>query len=214
MMESTQELTRSDFNKYLERFTGINNYGDAKAVGSYQLFAAEDDENSKDRQTIYKISKASYSLRHDKTHPEFIALDIRFNSYSDSELKLVWSRLKRFEDNMRKEPDKTWIIHFTLLDTGSLSDETDKDDILLMAHLVNPVMSYITRENPTDLAEERLVNGEKLGGNIVRLLFTANYVSLEQTGEYKTSAIKGDILREREASEYLDNYIPPMTDDL
>ncbi len=213
MSTINKELTRSEFREYLDHFTGTDNNGNARAVGSYQLFAAEDSEDSRDRQTIYKINKASYNLRYDKTHPGFIALDIRFNSYSDSELKLVWSRLKRFEDNMIKESDKTWILHFTLLDTGSLSDEADVNDVLLIAHLVNPVMSYLTRENPTALSEERVVNGELLGGNIVRMLFTTDCVSLEESGEYDTSTIKGDILREQEASEYLDNYVPPMGTD-
>ncbi len=207
--ETEAAVTQAKFQEYLNHFTGKDQYGDARAVGSYQLFAAEDPENSRDRQTIYKISKAEYSLRHSKAHPNFIALDIRFNSYDDTELKLLWSRLKKYEDNAVKEPDKTWILHFTLLDTGSLSDESDVDDVLLIAHLVNPVMSYLTREHPTDLAEERIINGEKLGGNVVRMLFTTDYVSLEETNKYSTSQIKGEIQREEMAREYLDNYEPP-----
>ncbi len=211
-MNQEEMLTKEQFAEYLSRFSGNDSYGNANAVGSYQLYAAEDDASSRDRKTIYKINKASYYLRHDKTHPQFIALDIRFNAYDDTELKLLWSRLKKFEESGIKDPDKTWILHFMLLETDSLSEETDQDDILLIAHLVNPIMSFLTRETPTTLAEDKIVNGERYGGNVVRMLFTTDYVSLEESGEYNTSTIKGEILREEAARDYVDNYEPPEDD--
>ena len=210
--ENEEVLSQAAFQGYLNHFIGKDQYGDPRAVGTYQLFASEDEEGSRERETIYKISKATYSLRHSKTHPGFIAMDIVFNAYDDTELKLLWSRLKKFEDNQIKDPEKTWILHFTLLDTGSLSEESEKEDVLLIAHLVNPVMSYLTREMPTDQVEERAVNNERVGGNTVRMLFTTAYVSLEQTAKYNTPQLKAEIERERMSSEYLDNYEPPEDD--
>ena len=48
------------FQEYLNSFNGKDTFGSPKAIGSYQLYAAEDDDNSRDKQTIYKISKAEY----------------------------------------------------------------------------------------------------------------------------------------------------------
>ena len=208
-----KRVNQASFQEYLNRFTGVDKFGEACAMGSYQLFSADEEEGSKNRQTIYKISKAVYSLHHDKLNPGFIRLDIRFNAYDDTELKLLWSRLKKFEDGMRNEPDKTWIFNITLLDTNSVSTEEDINDNLLIAYLVNPVMSYLTRENPTDLAEERIVNGDLLGGNVVRLLFDTRLVSLEESNQYDTPKLKAEAARDEYAREYVDNYEPPADDE-
>lgn len=208
------------FQEYLNGFNGKDTFGSPKAIGSYQLYAAEDDDNSRDKQTIYKISKAEYTIVSYKLHPQFIAVDIRFNSFDDTELKLLWSRLSKFKRGMVSDPDKTWIFNMTLLDTGGIStdqqllrDRSADEDTLHILHLVNPVMSYLTRENPTDGAMDRIEDGELLGGNIVRLLFTREYVQLEISADYNTQEMKAEVMREAEAEEYINNYTDTTSDE-
>lgn len=209
---NTETLTQATFQGYLNRFCGTDKFGEAKAVGSYQFFAAEEDDDSKNKQTLYKISKATYTLHHNRANPNFIQMDIKFNAYDDTELKLLWSRLKKMEDSVRREPDKMWIFNFTLVEMESISEDEDSNDTLLIAHLVNPVMSYLTRETPTDLSEEKLYQGELVGGNVVRLLFTPEYVSLEESNNYDTPELKAESYRDEYAKEYVDNYVPPVDD--
>ncbi len=213
IMMTENTVNKDTFQEYLNRFNGKDQLGESKAICSYQYFAAEEPEDSRNKQIVYNISsKVTYTLHHSKVHPGFIRMDVRFNSFEDTELKLLWARLKKAEEAEHNDPDKTWIFHFILLDLGTVSSETDKNDEVLTAHLINPVMSYLTRENPTDLAEERVVNGEKIAGNVVRMLFKTEFVSLELSDQYNTADLKAEVYREAYAQEYVDNYEAPQED--
>lgn len=210
-MENTH-LSMEEIKDYCCRLSGKNAFGDSKALVAYQAFAAEEPEDSRDKQTIYTISKATVDMSYCINVPGYLKVDIIFNAYDDTELKLLWGRLQRAKKNEQEQPDKMWIFHFNIMERASISDDTEVNDTVFIAHVINPYMVYLTRETPTTVAEDRLVKGELLGGNVIRMLIPVELVQFESSDQYNTSEIKGEAEREKEASDYIDNYEPPVDD--
>ena len=113
----------------------------------------------------------------------------------------MWARLQKWKREIAETP--IFLIH--LLERGSVSSKTDTPDTLVECNILNPILFYLTREIPTQPAEEiTLENGEIIGGNIIRLLLDMSLVTFE-ISETDTREIKAEVLREEEDRRYLDN---------
>lgn len=207
-----KQASIEELGAFLTRMSGKNQFGEGKASISYQTYAFEDDENSRDKETIYQISKAMCNLSYDRKNPNYISFEIAFNSYDDTELKLLWGRLQRHLKNEQAHPEKTWIFYFHLMERASVSSDLSEQDTLLLGHLFNPIMFYLSRETPTTLAEDFESNGELYGGNVIKMLIPLELFSFEVSDDYDTSLWKGEARREDDARDYVDNYTPQVWD--
>lgn len=207
--QEIKQASLESMKDFFERISGKNIYGEPKAHISYQTFDIDDDEESKDKQTIYYLTNATCHLSFDKMNPQFLSFEIRFHSCDDTELKLLWGRLQRHLKNEQEHPEKTWIFYFHLLEKESVSSDIAQDDTLVIGHIMNPLMTYITRELPSMLSEEFIYQGDLMGGNIIKMLIPIPLFSYEISNEYNTSQLKGEARREDDARDYLDNYEAP-----
>lgn len=211
MAEQTS-ISLEQFNEFCRRLSGKNKLGDSNGVVAYQAYAIEDEEDSIDKQTIYNITMATVDLVCAKSVPGFVQFDIIFNAYDDTELKLLWGRLQRQKKNESLHPEKTYIFHFHIMERASVSNTAEVNDTLFSANIINPYLSFLTRENPTTMVVETVSNGELCGGNVVRMLVPVELVTFESNSSLNTSELKGEVLRDIEAAEYVDNYEPPVDD--
>lgn len=198
-------LSKEELAEYLKRFCGRDIDGNSKVTISYQTYAIED-ENQTERERIYTTSQAAVEISTDALVPGFFTVDIKFRSYSDPELKMLWARLQKFKNNEATQNDKTWIFYFNLLERASITQQTLENDNLLIAHMFNPLVFYLTRETPEFLTDDRQqANGELYGGNIIRMLVSTELLSFEIVSDIDTSEIKGEVQRELEESRYIDS---------
>lgn len=196
-------IDRNTISQFTRRLSGKNIDGFSKVEISYQTYAMEDDEDSKDRTRIYNAHKAYAELSMDYNTPGYFTLDVIYHSYAEPELKMFWNRLQNFKRSLANEGEKTWIFYINILEKSSISKQTETTDNLLMCHIMNPILFYLTRETPNLMTEERKVDDELQGGNIIRMLIPENAVRFEITNEIDTSEIKGEVERELEEERYL-----------
>ena len=208
-----KKATLEELRSFFQRMSGKNEFGDGKASISYQTYAFDDDDNSKDKETIYQISKAMCNLSYDQKNPQFVSFEIAFNSYDDTELKLLWGRLQRHLKNEQAHPEKIWIFYFQLMERSSISSNLGDNDTLYIGHLFNPVMFFLSRETPTTLAEDFVSNGELVGGNVIKMLIPLELFQFEVSDDYDTVQWKGEARREDDARDYVDNYKPQVWED-
>lgn len=198
-------IDRNTISQFTRRLSGKNEDGFGKAEISYQMYALEDDEESMDRTRIYNAHKAYVELSMDYSIPGYFTLDIIYHSYAEPELKMLWNRLQNFKRNLAEQGEKTWIFYINILEKASVSRQTENRDNLLMCHILNPIIFYLTREVPNLMTDEHNVNNELQGGNIIRMLIPENAVRFEITNEIDTSEIKGEVEREIEEERYLNS---------
>lgn len=200
-MEEIQEET-NDFEKYCSEMSGKDVEGRPLATIAYQCYAMEDDENSPSKTVQFKLTTPWVQIWTDKFHPGYVGMDIAFRSFDDTELRLLWGRMNRHLRNMSKEPEKTWVLYFRILDNASLSEGKEE---IVMAHVINPSIFFLTREAPTMEAEN--IDGEfgLQGGNIVRMLIPEDLVSIEisPNEKYDLNTIRAEVQRDIAEAEYL-----------
>ena len=190
--------------EYMGRLSGKDMKGDAKAEVIYQLFALEDEDDNPRKTTVYNFStKVDVSVSYSKLTPQFIKLDLVFNAYDNTELKLFWGRLNQLDKLAIKEPNKTWVFHVNLTEVASVLGSNF--DGILIGHFCNPVMSYLTRQTPMTLSEDRSVGGELLGGNVVRMLFAIETTSFEKLEGVDIESLRADAQVQAIGEEYIDN---------
>ena len=87
-----------------------------------------------------------------------------------------------------------------------MSIQTLERDRLVTGNVFNPTYFHLTREVPNYLATENIsADGELYGGNVIRMLIPVELVTFEISKDIDTSEIKGEVQREFDASDYLDN---------
>lgn len=212
-----QEMTYlkpEEIAKFCMALSGKDENGDSNAVVSYMSYALEDPEDSMQRNSIYNARNASVELAFNKQDPRFFILDVIFKSYDDPELKLMWGRLQQFKRNWVAHPDKTPVFQIILLQRSSVSVQTLENDRLLTGHIFNPIYFNLSREVPNYLATENVsADGELYGGNMIRMMIPTELVNFEISDDIDTSTIKGEVQREMDASDYLDNAVNIESDD-
>lgn len=207
--KNSDELTPIDektLSMFLQALSGKDVNGESKVTLSYQTYAYEEPEDSMDKERVYTTKKPSLEFYLDKKYPQFFVIDIIFQSYDDPELKMLWGRLQRFKKNMITQPEKTWVFYINILERASVTLQTTQRDTLFTANVFNPTLFYLSREIPNYLADDVVTeNGELCGGNMIRMLVPVEFVTFEISQDIDTSLIKGEVMRENEAREYLNN---------
>lgn len=196
-----EQLTELQVIDLCKRFSGVDVNNNNAAIVSYQCYNYDENKTDDRCDIIYQASRARVDFSYDPMHPEFATLDLVFPSFDDQELRLMWARLQKWKREISETP--IFLIH--LLERGSVSSKTDAPDTLVECNILNPILFYLTREIPSQPAEEiTLENGEIIGGNIIRLLLDMSLVTFE-ISETDTGEIKAEVLREEEDRRYLDN---------
>lgn len=204
MEDGTIELTESLFNDFINRLSGINpETGYAKAEIAYQAYDYNAPETDPDKARVYTISNAAIYVARNKRFPQVFTVDIVFKSSEDTELKLLWGRMQKHMRNQTETSDHTWILYFNILERASVSNQTETTDSLLTMNIYNPILYYITREVPNQRVSETIVDGELLGGNIIRMLVPAELLTFSINDDMDTNEIKGEVQRDLEQSRFL-----------
>lgn len=204
--EETTFLSPEEIANFCMVLSGKDENGDSNSVVSYMSYALEDAEDSISRTSIYSARNASIELAFNKQDPRFYIMDIIFKSYDDPELKLMWGRLQQFKRNWVVQPDKTWIFYIQALERHGVTIQTLEKDTLVTGNIFNPTYFNLTREVPNYLATENITaDGELYGGNVIRMLIPVELVNFEVSNAIDTSEIKGEVQREMNAVDYLDN---------
>lgn len=188
---------------FMAAVSGVGPGGAPKATVSYQSYAIEDDEDSERRTAIHTLSKASVELSYSKLTPDFYVLDVVFPSPESAELKFLWGRLQEHKRNESLHGDKTWVFYINILEVESLEGAREGRAVA-MVNVINPLLFYITRSEPADEVEERLRDGELIGGNIVRMLLASPLVTFETRGDIDVNEAYAEVLRDEESSRFLD----------
>lgn len=186
--------------EFCEKLTGVDEFGQTRAIASYQYYNYFPGETDPKADVIYNLNRAHVDITYDELNPQFITLDIVFKTYDDPELKLMWARLNKWRKDNGDMP--IFLIH--LLEMGSISLQTDENETLLEADIFNPLLQYLTRETPTmEAVEETNDKGEIIGGNIIRMLCPIDLVTFTVTDSFDTKDIKAEVLREEEEKRYI-----------
>jgi hypothetical protein len=153
------------------------------------------------KQVSYTLTTPWVQMWIDKLHPGYICLDIAFRSFDDPELRLMWGRLNRHIKNMSKEPDKTWVFYIRILDNESI--RIGKTEIKI-AHVVNPLMFFLTRDLPTTQSDNQSSDMGLQGGNIIRMLIPEETVNLEisENEAYNLDTIRAEVARDIDEANY------------
>lgn len=191
-----------EFERYCAELSGKDVNGIPFATVAYQCYAMEDDDNSPSKVVQFKLTTPWVQMWVDKLHPGYIGLDIAFRSFDDTELRLLWGRMNRHLKNMSKEPEKTWVLHFRILDNASLSMNSEEVKI---ANIINPSIFFLTRETPTMEAENHNSDFGLQGGNIIRMLIPEDLVDFEITPneDYNLNTIRAEVQRDVENANYI-----------
>ena len=205
-----QELTVEVVKEFCERLTGKLPSGESKAAVAYQSYKInEKNEFSPESEQIYALAPSEVTVSYDEIHPDLLMLTLRFSSSDDPSLRLFWRRLTNFREDLARtytnEKYNIFIFFIHLLEKESLgsmhSKETNPE--LLEINITNPLIEYLTRYSPTDIAIETTgANDEKVGGNVVKLLLDINNVDFIKRNDVNVSMIKAESLRESLADRY------------
>ena len=195
------EDTSSEFEKYCAELSGKDADGMPLATISYQCYAMEDDDNAPSKTVSYTLTTPWAQLWIDKMHPEYVCLDVAFRSADDPELRMMWNRLNRHIRNMSKNPEKTWIFYIRVLDNASTRIGQSE---IKVAHIVNPLMFFLTRELPTVEAHNEETEFGLQGGNIIRMLIPVETVNIEVSPNevYDIETIRAEVQRDMDDAEY------------
>lgn len=201
---NTGEMTIEDVRKVFERMNGWNPVtGQSKVAISYQLFAMDDPENSQSRNQVFSTCKPAIQMNFDSHIPGYFGLDIIFRSANEPELKLLWGRLQQFKRSTSVHPEKEWIFFMNILESSSISLQTEKEDTPFVIRAFNPLLTYLTREVPEmQVDDTESTDGEMIGGNIIRMIIPAEFVQFEYCSDIDTLGTKGEVLALEEESRY------------
>ena len=214
-------LTVESVREFCDRLSGTDEQGLPKAIMSYQAYNSgftPEETTDKNADIIYQCQKANVDLSFDALNPTLIMLTITFPSYDEPELRLLWARLQKWRKAMSKDDINgttvpVFLIH--LLERDSITSKTNVVDEaaateaetvnILEANIINPLVCYITRENPTMPASE-ITNdkGEVMGGNVLKMLCNMEFITFDMTMDADISDIKAEVQREIEAERYLE----------
>lgn len=217
--DKRRTLSSREFKTFCDRMTGFLETGESKALLNYQAYymlPGEEVPSDPQSSVVYDIHGAVYELSFDELNPDIMVVTIKFKSFSDTELRLLWARIQKWRTTMSAplEGDKLPIFVLHFLERESLGD-LDKGEIptILECNIINPLLAYITREVPTaeaiDIVNEK---DEHMGGNVIKLLCSTEFATFTLRNDIDTTAIKAEILREEEEERYI-NASPLFVDD-
>lgn len=159
-----------------------------KSIVTYQTYdAATRPEDLPDPacERIFSLENAIADLSYDPLNPGLALLTLTFPSYADSDLRLFWARFTRFRqketgsEEVKEHYIPVFLIH--LFERDASSSRESAPETYVEANLVNPILCYLTRQLPADASTEQLNdNGEVIGGNVVKCLFSMSLVQFEE----------------------------------
>jgi hypothetical protein len=200
-------LTPEDVHEFMEHFSGKDAEGNSRSVVSYQCYNAEEAGKSlADRDIpIFTLQKPYVQISYDELNPQLALMDLVFPSYDDQELRILWARMQKW----RRETAETPVFFFHLLERATVSTDSAKNDVLVEANIMNPVIFTLTRELPTTQAVDAPdMDGVLAGGNVIRMMLNMSLVSFEVSGRENTSDIKAEVQREMEEERYVNGAVP------
>ena len=198
------ELSDEQLADYIRRLSGIDQTtGFAKSEISYQAYNLSD-ENDINQERVYSVANAAVQISRNSRYADLFVVDIIFKSADDTELKLFWGRLQKHLQNQSQYANQDWIFYINLLERASVTQQTHKQDTLLTANIINPLLCYLTREVPNQAIHDTEIDHEMLGGNIIRMLVPTTLLTYAINDAIDTNELKGEVQREFEDARYLD----------
>ncbi len=208
-MEQTAEICRC--------FSGKLASGLSASILNFQCFDGKDIRSKEVGERIYQLPSAVLDIAPSSAYPGFFSVDVSFQSSNAPELRMLWLHLQRFRTALKDNPDSEPIFYLSALASDTVSRTGEENDALLLAHICNPVMAFLTRSEPTVEAsdEEGKLDGIRQGGNVVRMLVPNEFVRFEATNEIDTREAKSEVQNEIYEEEYALNAADkaPFTDD-
>lgn len=203
-------LSVKDYKEFCDRLTGYLDSGKTKAIPCYQTFIAKENEGiNSDNEIVYTLNNAVIEISLDELHPELAVISIRFKSFDDPELRLLWARIQKWRTNMSKPQDNNGvpIFLFSFTERESFGTYDGEEEIaILSCEVINPLLCYITREVPTMEATDILNDrDEHIGGNVIKLLCDTNYITFSLRDDINTKDIKAEVERELEEERYINS---------
>ena len=178
------------------KLSGTKPSGEKAATVIYQFYNEEDTDRKK---AAFLLETAESSVRSDPAHMGTIVMELNFASCNDPALSLLVRNLCAFDEGVTKNPEKKWVFYFNVTRMDELSD--DKAYTLTL-HAANPVLWCLSRKSPTQLSAETEIDGTLYGGNVVKLVFSANSIEVEESDEKDVGTARAEILRELDAETF------------
>lgn len=204
--DTRTELSSRDYKMFCDRMSGELVSGETKAVLNYQAYQVmPEDENYTDPQqeTIYSISRAITTVSFDELNPGVVMVSVAFKDFNDPELRLLWARIQKWRNSMSRPSEGVPLFVLHMLERASLGDTNEDHYTILECNAINPLIAYITREVPTmeaiDIINDR---DEHMGGNVIKFLFSSDYVTFTLRDDIDTLGIKTDVEIEAENERY------------
>ncbi len=191
--DNTEYLTVETEAELFGRFAP-DSFGNFTRV-TYQHYSAVEDKNP----VPHVACNASVNIRSDAHNPGFVLVSLEWKSCTDPYMEKLVRDLITFDKNVEVYPQKDWIFYINIskVELG----KGDKDT-LLMAHIANPVMWCLSRKAPSQLSAETEVSGELYGGNVVKLVISAENFEVEEDNEADLTSIKSEILRDIDGENF------------
>lgn len=170
------QLNENQTRTLCQRLSGLDNLGNKKATVGYLAYIDNSAGTVMPNELPIKLSEAVASAVPNAQLPDFFTVDVLFPSEDSMELKKFWAVLEKHRmDELNAGVGQVPIFVLGLEENYTKDD--DKEDILT-AQFINPLTFYISRTSPSQKVEEFASSeGEKVGGNMVRILFHSNTIN-------------------------------------
>lgn len=163
------------------RLSGEDTEGFAKASVSYLFYNYDENGNeSIEANNVFPLPDDTIvDIKMNFDIPNMVMIDMKFKDYTSPELATLWHKLEQFGNKCKKEPTKTWIFQFHMVEASALYNDVEAGDNILIGDAVSPIFWTLTRERPSELPKNEVVgeDGAIYGGNIIRMLFDSNLIS-------------------------------------
>lgn len=191
--DNTEYLTAETEAELFKRFAPDSS-GNFTRV-AYQHYSAVEDKDP----VPHIACNASVNMRSDAHNPGFILVSLEWKSCTDPYMEKLVRDLAAFDRNVEVYPQKDWIFYMNI---SKVELGKDDKDTLLTAHIANPVMWCLSRKAPSQLSPETEAGGELYGGNVVKLVISAENFEVEEDDGADLASIKSEILRDIDSENF------------
>lgn len=192
--ETPTVLTGEQLSDFLTRLSGKSPDGSPNSLITYKTYNFDGLEEDPDRDHIIYADNAYINITLHQSMPNIYLVDICFPSPEDLQLKHLWADLNKHLDNERRYPDNRWIFYFNVLEKQSISDINDYEACALTANILNPIMFFLTRQDPSMKTDDTNIDGHLQGGNVIRMLVPNELLTFSISDPQTINEAKREIL--------------------
>ena len=200
-LDPPKVLTSEQLSDFLSRISGKHPDGSAKSLITYKSYNFDGFEDDPDRDRIIYADNAYINVYLHNSIGNMYVVDIIFPSATDLQLKHMWNDLTKHMEDETKYPDNRWIFYINVLEKQSVSDMNNYEECALTANILNPVIFFLTRQQPDMLCDDKMQNGHLQGGNMIRMIVPNELLTFSVSDPQLINEAKREVLTQLSETE-------------